>query len=710
MPESNPESDGSPSSDAALREPDRSAALLHTLALFKANYDDGRDYLTNFEPYVANVLKDWEGDPVKPQALRDALEDRFAIPPMPINTAELMRTRAKKHGWIRRDSNRDFFPNPRQLDAVGDITSSAKDVLGHVDLLIDRFRVHARDEHELDWSSSQASGALERFVEEFSFELAMAKRNRGDIGHDSFDDRGLAVAHSFVRLAYSAHDEQTLGFLEEMVQGSMLANVLYYHQLGGWTEDLSSVTVYLDTAVALRALDITLEPFAAATAEMMAMLHALNVNVRVYEHTVEEIHRILVNAATSLRRGDHTHPRDQAGRRPSREVSDAALVRNWTATDLEDKAASLRSKLRANKIQEIETPIVPDRFYALASGLRARLSDRISYGKDETIEKDVQSVVSVHCERRDHDCRTLAKTPAMFITSNSKLALVTQEYFEEDFETACIPHVCTDVSITNQLWMRRPFKKTRDVPRRLLIAESFAGLSGEGVDWDVNLESIARHRREGGVDAERVKALVSEMEGRKSLRQVHVDEDDVQEEGVQNPVDVLSGLADEEVDTNAGQDPDVNLRQDVERQTDEIATQGEYIADQQEKLIGLEDWKREKEEEERSRRGRKLQRQQRISVLLALVCIVAGVLLLWREVLTDALPIALVTSALIALAVGACTLGYRKGLGWGVVAFIKVGAVLALPVAIFTLASGEDQEKGKQQPSHAPSLKAQKKP
>jgi len=692
----------------ALGERDRSAALLHTLALFKANYDDGRDYLTNFEPYVANVLKDLEGKPVKPQALRNALEDRFAIPPMPINTAELMRTRALKHGWIRRDSKRNFFPNPRELDTVEDITASAKDILGHVDLLIDRFRVHARDEHDLDWSSAQASGALERFVEEFSFELAMAKRNRGNLGSDAFDDRRLAVAHSFVRLAYSSHDEQTLGFLEEMVQGSMLANVLYFHQLGSWTEDLSGVTVYLDTAVALRALDITLEPFAAATAEMMSMLQALDVNVRVYEHTVEEMHRILVQSAASLRRGDHQHPHGEAGRRPSREVSDAALVRNWTAADLEDKASNLRSKLRGRRIQEIEKPKLPERLDALASGLRAKLAEGIDYGKDETIEKDVQSVVSVHYQRRDHECRTLAKTPSIFVTSNPNLALVTQEFFGEELETASIPHVCTDVSITNQLWMRRPFKKTRDVPRRLLIAESFAGLSGEGVDWEVQLQSVARHRGEGTIDAERVKALVTEMEGRKTLRQIQIGEDDVLEKEADNPVDVLSGLGDEEGDAGAGPADD-DLRHDVERQTDEIATHGEYLEAQQEKLTSLEAWKRSKEDEERARNERKQRRRQRFSLCAAIACLLAGVVLLWQGVLTNALSIALVSSGVIAAAVAVYTWGYRKGLGWGVLAFIKIGAVLAIPVAIYTLASGSDGDGDKQVPK-PPSAKAHQKP
>jgi hypothetical protein len=704
-----PEPAGGVNPDSPVEDSDRSAALLHTFALFKANYDDGRDYLTNFEPYVANVLKDWSGEPVKPQALRDALEDRFAIPPMPINTAELMRTRAMRQGWIRRDSNRDFFPNPRRLDTVEDITTGAKEVLGHVEWLIDRFRIHAREEHDLDWSSSQASGALERFVEEFSFELAVAKRNRGNLATDLPDDHGMTVAHSFVRLAYSSQDEHTLANLEEMVQGSMLANVLYYHQLGSWSEDLSGVTVYLDTAVALRALDITLVPFAAAADEMMAMLRALEVNVRVYEHTVEEMHRILVNVAAALRRGDLIHPRGRAGRRPNREVSDAALVRNWTATDLEDKAASLRSKLRAARIQEVEKPVLSERYDALATQLNAALNQKISYGKDEAIDKDVQSIISTHYFRRDHECRTLAKTPAIFVTSNPKLALVMQEFFEEDLETASIPHVCTDVSITNQLWMRGPFKK-RDVPRRLLIAESFAGLSGEGVDWDVHLQTIAQHQVEAGIDAERVKMLVGEMEGRKSLRQAQIGEGEEAEEETERPVDVLSGLGDEEVEAEAGDEHDAVLRQDLERQTDEIAVQGEALADQQEKLSSLENWKLGKEEEEEKKEERRRRYRERASISAAVAPILGGGLLLWRGSIAGALPIALVSSALIALAVSAFAWGHRKSFGWSVVAFIKVGAVLAIPVAIFTLASADDQGNGERQTPHSPPAKHSQKP
>src|SRR5215218_4255531 len=159
----------------------------------------------------------------------------------------MLRGRAVEQDWIRRDSSRNFFTNSRSLSSIPEVRSGAAKVLAHVDWLIEQFRVFANSSEQLDWSSTEASGALERFVEEFSFELALAKRNRGDWVATAPDEPlALTVASSFVRRAFSAGDAETMMYLEEMVQGSMLANVLYFHELGSWSETLPELTVYLD--------------------------------------------------------------------------------------------------------------------------------------------------------------------------------------------------------------------------------------------------------------------------------------------------------------------------------------------------------------------------------------------------------------------------------------------------------------------------------
>jgi hypothetical protein len=676
-------------SERSIQDEDRSAALLHTLALFKANYDDGHDYLTNFEPYVADVLKKWlPGDPVKPQALRDALEDRFAIPPMPINTAEIMRTRALDHDWIRRDSSSDFFPNRRVLNSVREVGADAKTVLGHVDWLIDSFRVHARDEHGLDWTHAEASAALERFVEEFSFELAMAKRNRGELAASVPDDRALTVASAFVRRAFSSEDRRTMAYLEEMVQGSMLANVLYFHELGSWSETLPQLTVYLDTPVALRALDYTLEPLAVATAEMMEMLRALEVKVCVFDHTVDEMHRILVTSSSALRRGELSMSRGRGRNRPNREVSDAALLRNWTPADLDEAAAALRPSLMLQKIEVVETPSIPASVEGSVAQLKAFLGERVSYAKVESLGKDVRSVMATHVLRLEHECRTLARTPAIFVTANPRLTRVTQQFFEEDQDAASIPHVTTDISLTNQLWVRSPLKH-RNVPRRLLIAESFAALSGNSAAWERYLGMIKRQRDRGQIDAQRVKTLVGEMESRESfLRVTHGEAASVDEE---TPFQVLDRLDTRQGPGDVGSQPgDPEIRENIERQTDEIAAQARALARQQEVTAELEAeveaWKRAEEESERNREAERRRRRQiqggvgaGLFVSIAIAMVLAGVV-------RGSLGIAASSSLLLALAVALTAWGFEKGWTWGLKAFIALGAVLVVPASIHALA------------------------
>jgi hypothetical protein len=94
-----------------------SSSLITTLAIVRANYDARRDYLSNFEPFVVDGLKRWNGRPVEPATLRDSLCRDFSLPEMPINTAKQLIERAASGGFLRYGDDA-YYPEPQALDAV----------------------------------------------------------------------------------------------------------------------------------------------------------------------------------------------------------------------------------------------------------------------------------------------------------------------------------------------------------------------------------------------------------------------------------------------------------------------------------------------------------------------------------------------------------------------------------------------------------------
>jgi hypothetical protein len=224
------------------------------------------------------------------------------LPRIPINTVTELRERAFRAGYLRRGRALGLYPNPRKLADVKSLASKESVFLEHFERLTEEIRLYATDVHDLTWGPAESEEALESFAQAFSVELAMARRTGG------FDDdvpvrrrrEELSVMHDFARKALE-EDRQSLDYLEEVVQASMLTNVVYLQDLGTQKPSLGDLVVYFDTTVAFRALALTDEEVSEAALEMIELLREFDVPVRVFEHTFDEMRGVLGGVRECLR-------------------------------------------------------------------------------------------------------------------------------------------------------------------------------------------------------------------------------------------------------------------------------------------------------------------------------------------------------------------------------------------------------------------------
>ena len=507
------------------------------MAILRANWNQERDYWANFEPFVADCLKSWpNGKAVKPDALRDALAERFSIPVVPINTAQMLRDRAFRSRLLTRNAiTRSFHPNPAELDGLPDLQVESKSALASMEELCRRLVVFARDAYDLEWSQEAAEAALELFVEEFSVELAMARREGLEAEVEAQADERLLVVQGFARRAVE-RDQATLELLEAMVKGSMLANVLYFSGVGSWTPSFPHLVVYLDTTPVIRMLGLAPDALSKAAQEMLALIKEFGITPRIFEHTATEIQGVLDGVKHGLRRVRSGEAGlDQMGT-VNREVVDHLISKGSGPADIEEIVADLDRRLLAMGIQSEERPDRPQRPDFDEARLDETLQEWIGYRFSGPREKDVDSLIGVHVLRDKQECRELTKTPALFVTANERLARASQAYFKADGLANSIPHCITDVSLTTQLWIRRP-EKQPDLARTVLIAESYAALSPTPEMWERYLAEISRGRERGNLTDQQVKTLVYSISARERLLEVtHGDPDAVDE---QTPFEVL---------------------------------------------------------------------------------------------------------------------------------------------------------------------------
>jgi hypothetical protein len=630
-----------------VRSPTRESAganLLTTMAILLANYDSDRDYLSNFEPFVVDCLRQWPTNQCVPsKALCTALSETYNLPRIPINTVTQLRERALHAGYLRRDSARRLFPIPRALDKVESLASKEVVFFDHFERLTEEIRSYAKVTRSLDWGPDEAEKALESFAEAFSVELAMARRMGG------FDDEvpvkqrreELSVMHGFARKALE-EDQRCLDYLEEVVQASMLTNVVYLRDLGRWKPSLTDLVVYFDTTVAFRALALTDDEVSEAALEMMELLREFEVPVRVFEHTFDEMRGVLRGVRECLRGQRRAKTDLDLVPRQGLEVLTHALREGWGPADAEEAALELEARLSSLGIAVAAVP-PPN----LSRRLDRRILDRMlaerRFNERQRI-RDIESLVAIDTLRAGRRTASdLGKARAIFITSNESLVKVARQWFEEQDRESGVPQCVTETSFTTQLWLRRPAGRP-DVALKFLAAGSHAALTPSPQLWERYLDRIAQRRDRAQITEQQVKALVFSAEAKQSLAEAaqgdpeKVDDDAIGEVLARSqdflPVEIARRLESTGADIKALRAENRSMQEEVaerdlrlREQSQQLVVQNQEIAVLHRKLEGLVGSEELRSARERRAARYRLRARRALCFLLASVAAIFGVAL-----------------------------------------------------------------------------------
>jgi hypothetical protein len=559
--------------------------LLSTMAVVVATADEGKDYLQSFTPFVADLLKGWpEGCAVEPHELSIALCDGWGFPSVPSAVSKVLLQRAQKDGFVR-NVERKYFPNCERLLEMPDLGEKRQEMLAEQTALAEAVVAYARDVHGLDWTEQEASAALERLTEDFGAELATAKREGGlQMRPKSEENESLAVVHAFARRAIE-RDPPNFNRLVAMVQGAMLANALYFEDLRKMPRRLPELRVYLDTTPLMRGLGFACPDVVTAAEEMLALMRSFKIPMFVFAHTLEEIRGILENIATSLRRGTQ-EVKDQGNvGGAARESVDAAIEAGMTSGDVLLLIANLEHRLEELGIRHCETPRQTDTDRIDEQQLAAVLDKRVRYGASKfVLERDLASLSAIDRLRGRTRPRDLADTRALFVTANLGVVRASREYFEDAGRDAPIPHCMSDVALTAQLWVSSSGRKP-ELPRRLLIADSYSALAPSPKLWERWVRHIIKLRQRERITEEQLLTLIYNQQIRALLFEVARDDpDNVDDTAV---ADVLARY-------------EAKLRQPAERSAEEAQM---VAAEERRRLLRMaEDLQQSKRQLEESKR------------------------------------------------------------------------------------------------------------
>jgi hypothetical protein len=272
---------------------------LASLAILKVNWDTHqRDYIGNFVPFAAECLRELSSEEVSLQELRELVFEKWglAIPNGPMRT---IMARAAKEGLV--EVGQGVYVRLERALQQPSIAPARDRVMREQAELVNKLRGFCLERHGVEWSEEAGEAALLEYASEFAGPILGAALDGRPLPREKESAAAGYLVNSFV---IHLHEGDAVGFesLESVVKGSMLANALYYPDLGAISQRLTGVEVFFDTRVVLEAL-VGNDYERRARKELFDLVYELGGQPKLFEDTERELRAVLDNEARSLRRG-----------------------------------------------------------------------------------------------------------------------------------------------------------------------------------------------------------------------------------------------------------------------------------------------------------------------------------------------------------------------------------------------------------------------
>lgn len=460
---------------------------LCSLAMLRVHAEHGLDYFDYLVPFVTYVLQKEKPDKVCDADTQVFLRKEFGLS-IPQHACGFVLQRLAKRRILQREHGvyhivgklKDYRVDERRVKARRE-----------QQVVVNNLIQHASRTLGLTWTQQEADAAILQYLSRFSVECMQAFTQGTALPEiQSISDVNAFIVSSFVKHANDFEPELFEGVVS-LVKGHMLANALLCSDLQSLEKKFEKLTFYLDTPFLMHLLKFWgTAPFEAAT-ELLELLGKLNAKLAVFEHTVEEVNHVLLNAERVLSDpAKITHPMIASLRRERFTVADMALARG-----------TLDRFFESHRITRMLAPGYTKDFQIDHSLLKEAIEKETFYYPERALDNDINSIRSIFELRRSKHPYRLEDAVAVLVTNNPVLAQAAYKYGHQYESGREVSTVITDFSLANVAWLKAPFTSP-DLPRLELIAECYATMEPSPKLWSMYISEIDRLRATGNITAE----------------------------------------------------------------------------------------------------------------------------------------------------------------------------------------------------------------
>lgn len=457
---------------------------LVSYAILSVNYSEKNNFLTNFEPFILEIIKKTNPEHISREDLQSGMKEEFGLE-IPTSIIKIICRNLWNKGYlfsvkIHEFSDKYFYkPNFEKIDSI-DLISKSDEIVKKFDTLVISFRefiVNNFEEYdEIDLSNEKLTEKIDFFIKENNVNLVLDTKFSDK--HEKDYDNYLVA--SFVQYIYENDKKNYTTFLN-IVKGNMLSEALYYNSSGNFEKKFTGSKFYFDTSFIMYAMGYSGAERQLPCKELLDLLKANEAELFCFERNITEVIGILTWSKHHLNSGKDSHNTISYFREKGIKEEDIDLI----ISDLEN---SIESQLGIIVSPDIDYDHEDYSNVIDYNGFLEFLSKNISYNKDVSLDNDVEAVGSIMRLRKRKQPTNIEDCGAIFVTTNNTLAKKTKEYFISQ-KNIGIPPVLTDSVITNLVWLKNP-QLHPNLPSLKLVADCLAAVNPSDRLWNKYIDKL----------------------------------------------------------------------------------------------------------------------------------------------------------------------------------------------------------------------------
>jgi len=505
-----------------------------SLAILLVNWDEGKEYIDNFVPFIGQCIIDLKPEVVSSQEVQEKLHREYGLQ-VPQNTIKSILKKAEKRGYVQRKGEA-YAPNPEALQTLN-FKTKHQELLKQHNVLVQKMQEFAYEKYGLSISPEESEDILLSYIRIHDIELLECIVTREALveAEREMEQKQSYVVQAFVKHIYE-NDPEYSKYLDAVVKGHMLANALILPDLGSARRHFHHTSVYFDTPLVLRVLGYEGRARQAACKELFDLLKEVGAQVYCFRHTCNEVNNVLYACKMSLAGASVT-------RVPYGATCHYFAASRFTPADIELEMAMLDKKIERLGVKIEEKPEYIDEYQVDESSLEKSLETLVNYppGKERARTHDVDCLSAIFRLRKGQSYYNIEECRSLFVTSNSSVCQLNTKFFVERnyINQGSVPIAVTDYALTNILWLKKP-TSAPNLPRKYVIAECYAAMEPGDRLWYKYLDKIKQLKDRGDISEEEYYLLRETQMARTELSEITMGDEDVFVEGT--PQEILDRI------------------------------------------------------------------------------------------------------------------------------------------------------------------------